>query len=82
MLDDIKDGPDLWRGNPATHTIFSIARTLNLGCYQILQTVQDAKQLLVPGAIDIVLEEWICMLAKATLFTGNITAFVPWKNRT
>ncbi|KAI4940773.1 hypothetical protein J4E91_011217 [Alternaria rosae] len=56
MLDDIEDGSDLRRGQPATHTVFGTAQTINSGCYEILQAVHEAQQL---GAAEakIVLEE-------------------------
>lgn len=59
MLDDIEDGSNLRRGQPATHTIFGIAQTINSGCYEILQAVNEARQLSVPSAmnVEIVLEE-------------------------
>ncbi|CAN9449237.1 unnamed protein product [Alternaria alternata] len=56
MLDDIEDGSNLRRGQPATHTVFGIAQTINSGCYEILQAVSEAQEL---GAakVKIVLEE-------------------------
>ena len=56
MLDDIEDGSNLRRGQPATHTVFGIAQTINSGCYEILLAVSEAQEL---GAaeVKIVLEE-------------------------
>lgn len=56
MLDDIEDASNLRRGQPATHTVFGTAQTINSGCYEILQAVNEAQQL---GAaeVKIVLEE-------------------------
>jgi geranylgeranyl pyrophosphate synthase len=56
MLDDIEDGSHLRRGQPVTHAIFGTAQTINSGCYQILQAVDEAREL---GAaqVKIVLEE-------------------------
>jgi geranylgeranyl pyrophosphate synthase len=56
MLDDIEDGSNLRRGQPATHTVFGTAQTINSGCYEILQAVNEAQQL---GAaeVKIILEE-------------------------
>ncbi|RYN20222.1 Fusicoccadiene synthase [Alternaria tenuissima] len=56
MLDDIEDGSNLRRGQPATHTVFGIAQTINSGCYEVLQAVSEAQEL---GAaeVKIVFEE-------------------------
>jgi ophiobolin F synthase len=56
MLDDIEDGSSLRRGQPATHTIFGTAQTINSGCYEILQAVHEAQHL-GAAAVKIVLEE-------------------------
>ncbi|RAR08378.1 terpenoid synthase [Stemphylium lycopersici] len=56
MIDDIEDGSNLRRGQPAAHTVFGTAQTINSGCYEILQAVNEAQQL-GPGAVKIVLEE-------------------------
>jgi ophiobolin F synthase len=56
MLDDIEDGSNFRRGQPATHTIFGTAQTMNSGCYEILHAVNEAQQL-GPDAVKIVLEE-------------------------
>lgn len=56
MLDDIEDGSNLRRGQPATHIIFGTPQTINSGCYEILQAVNEAQQL-GPDAVKIVLEE-------------------------
>ncbi|KAE8853025.1 hypothetical protein PTNB73_10212 [Pyrenophora teres f. teres] len=56
MLDDIEDGSSLRRSHPATHTVFRIAQTINSGCWEILNAVQETQQL-GPEAVKIVLEE-------------------------
>ena len=60
MLDNIKDGSNLRRGQPVTHTVFSMAQTINSMCYKILQAVNEARQLSVPSATnaEIVLEQF------------------------
>ncbi|RMZ70974.1 fusicoccadiene synthase [Pyrenophora seminiperda CCB06] len=59
MLDDIEDGSTLRRGHPVTHTVFGIAQTINSGCFEILQAVNEARQLSVLSAmnVEIVLEQ-------------------------
>jgi geranylgeranyl pyrophosphate synthase len=56
MLDDIEDNSSLRRGQPATHTVFGVAQTINSGCYEILQAVGEAREL-GTASLDIVLEE-------------------------
>ncbi|EDU48658.1 geranylgeranyl pyrophosphate synthetase [Pyrenophora tritici-repentis Pt-1C-BFP] len=56
MLDDIEDGSSLRRGQPATHTVFGTAQTINSGCWEILNAVQETQQLGLK-AVKIVLEE-------------------------
>ncbi|EFQ93661.1 hypothetical protein PTT_08883 [Pyrenophora teres f. teres 0-1] len=56
MLDDIEDGSSLRRSHPATHTVFGTAQTINSGCWEILNAVQETQQL-GPEAVKIVLEE-------------------------
>lgn len=59
MLDDIEDGSNLRRGQPATHTVFGAAQTINSGCYEILQAVDEARQINISSTVnvEIVLEE-------------------------
>jgi ophiobolin F synthase len=56
ILDDIEDGSGLRRGQPAAHTVFGTAQTINSGCYEILKAVEEAQQL-GSEAVKIVLEE-------------------------
>jgi len=56
MLDDVEDGSHLRRGQPATHTVFGTAQTINSGCYEILQAVNEARELGATG-LKIVLDE-------------------------
>jgi geranylgeranyl pyrophosphate synthase len=56
MLDDIEDGSDLRRSQPATHKVFGVAQTINSGCYEILKAVGEATQLGIPSAVDITLK--------------------------
>jgi ophiobolin F synthase len=56
VLDDIEDRSSLRRGQPAAHTVFGTAQTINSGCYEILKAVEEAQHL-GPKAVKIVLEE-------------------------
>jgi len=56
MLDDIEDGSDLRRSQPAMHKVFGTAQTINSGCHEILKAVAEASQLGVNSAVDITLE--------------------------
>jgi hypothetical protein len=58
MLNNIKDGSNIRRGQLVTHTVFSVAQAINSMCYKILQAVNEARQLsvLLATNAEIVLE--------------------------
>lgn len=55
ILDDVEDGSNLRRGEPAVHAVFGAAQTINSGCYELVRAVEEARQL-GPDSIEIVLE--------------------------
>ncbi|KAJ4398409.1 geranylgeranyl pyrophosphate synthetase [Neurospora sp. IMI 360204] len=57
MFDDVEDGSELRRGNPAAHAVFGIPQTINAASLAILEAVRKAKDLPIAGAVDIVLEQ-------------------------
>jgi hypothetical protein len=44
-LDDIEDGSDLRRGNPAAHGVFGIPQTVNAASHAIVEAVRKAHEL-------------------------------------
>ncbi|KAL2021599.1 hypothetical protein VTK56DRAFT_6952 [Thermocarpiscus australiensis] len=57
MLDDIQDGSDLRRGRPAAHTLFGVPQTLNAATFAIVEALGRAKDLNIPWAVDIAIEQ-------------------------
>ncbi|XP_014550358.1 hypothetical protein COCVIDRAFT_31875 [Bipolaris victoriae FI3] len=55
ILDDVEDGSNLRRGEPAAHAVFGAAQTINSGCYELVRAVEEARQLGL-DSIEIVLE--------------------------
>ncbi|KAK6341371.1 hypothetical protein TWF696_008449 [Orbilia brochopaga] len=45
MIDDIEDGSELRRGNPATHTVFGIAQTINAANYLFVKCLREVQKL-------------------------------------
>ncbi|OJJ72250.1 hypothetical protein ASPBRDRAFT_675371 [Aspergillus brasiliensis CBS 101740] len=57
MLDDIEDGSPLRRGQPATHTIFGQALTINSANFVLIQAMDQVRQLEDSRCLDIFVEE-------------------------
>ncbi|KAK3399185.1 isoprenoid synthase domain-containing protein [Sordaria brevicollis] len=57
MFDDVEDGSELRRGSPAAHAVYGIPQTINSASLAILEAVRKAKDLPIPGAVDIALEQ-------------------------
>ncbi|PYH40159.1 bifunctional terpene synthase/polyprenyl synthetase family protein [Aspergillus saccharolyticus JOP 1030-1] len=57
MLDDIEDASPLRRGQPATHTVYGIAQTINSANHLLLQAMDEVRQLEGSGCLDIYSEE-------------------------
>ncbi|KAK6332102.1 hypothetical protein TWF718_002636 [Orbilia javanica] len=52
IIDDIQDGSDLRRGNPAAHMIFGIPQTVNSATHLIIKSFEEAARLS-PSAVTI-----------------------------
>lgn len=51
----MEDGSDLRRGNPAAHAVYGVAQTINAASYAVVDAVAKAREIPIPGAVDIVL---------------------------
>jgi ophiobolin F synthase len=56
-LDDIEDSSPLRRGQPAAHTIFGPASTINSANWNLIDVMGDVRNLQSTQCIDIVIEE-------------------------
>ncbi|KAJ6104679.1 isoprenoid synthase domain-containing protein [Penicillium sp. IBT 18751x] len=57
MLDDIEDSSPLRRGNPATHTVFGPASTINCANYMLIDVMDEVRQLENPQCMTILIDE-------------------------
>ncbi|GLB12133.1 terpene cyclase [Aspergillus tubingensis] len=57
MLDDIEDGSPLRRGQPATHTVFGQALTINSANFVLIQAMDQVRLLEDSRCVDIFVEE-------------------------
>ncbi|EHA21645.1 hypothetical protein ASPNIDRAFT_129626 [Aspergillus niger ATCC 1015] len=57
MLDDIEDGSPLRRGQPATHTVFGQALTINSANFVLIQAMDQVRLLEDSPCVDIFVEE-------------------------
>ncbi|KAI2821706.1 hypothetical protein CBS133816_9483 [Aspergillus niger] len=57
MLDDIEDGSPLRRGQPATHTVFGQALTINSANFVLIQAMDQVRLLEDSRCLDIFVEE-------------------------
>jgi hypothetical protein len=57
MFDDVEDGSDLRRGNPAAHAVFGIPQTINAASFAIVEAISKANEIPVPGGLKITLEQ-------------------------
>jgi ophiobolin F synthase len=56
-LDDIEDSSPLRRGNPATHTVFGPALTINCANYMLIDVMDEVRQLDDPHCMAILVDE-------------------------
>ncbi|KAJ5889106.1 geranylgeranyl pyrophosphate synthase [Penicillium tannophilum] len=57
MLDDIEDSSPLRRGNPATHTVFGAASTINCANYMLIDVMDEVRKLDDPRCMAILTDE-------------------------
>ncbi|KAJ5813261.1 geranylgeranyl pyrophosphate synthase [Penicillium pulvis] len=57
MLDDIEDSSPLRRGNPATHTVFGAASTINCANYMLIDVMDEVRKLDDPQCMAILIDE-------------------------
>ncbi|KAJ5670875.1 isoprenoid synthase domain-containing protein [Penicillium longicatenatum] len=57
MLDDIEDSSPLRRGNPATHTVFGAASTINCANYMLIDVMDEVRNLDDPQCMAILIDE-------------------------
>lgn len=56
-FDDVEDGSDLRRGQPAAHSLFGVPQTVNSAALAIIDAVSETRKLAWPAATDTLLEE-------------------------
>ncbi|KAJ5301085.1 uncharacterized protein N7443_006087, partial [Penicillium atrosanguineum] len=85
MLDDIEDSSPLRRGNPATHTVFGPASTINCANYMLIDVMDEVRQFGGPQCMSILIEElrkfecpseedWKCVPLRPMI--GNSSSFL------
>lgn len=56
-MDDIEDSSPLRRGNPATHTVFGAASTINCANYMLIDVMDEVRKLDDPQCMAILIDE-------------------------
>lgn len=71
-LDDIQDGSPLRRGQPAAHTLFGEAQTINSANLAIIEAIKAAGDVGVDGATRIILGELLLWSIQANNLNMNL----------